>query len=879
MRPVALSIHNFSGGRLQEHDTFEGHLLPEPLASRRVRPGEAIRADLRVDSPATRLPYIELQLDAFAGSFLCGQAPAIYQARACLLFDLVIELNGQEIFRGGFYLRNHPDCDPIQQHALRFRASSLPLHAGQNTLVIRNRTGDRPFPSMRDLHVTAARWRESTGRLINHLHTPDALDRYLDAHPDPSLLSGVGYELELRRDLPQMIDDLAHDRAGNYLMIRPDTALNDGTLADPREVLGWVERLVQHGIYFSIMFFRAQGHCIDRALMRQIQKRAGEYLVSLNHHELGLVWYGGAQWRRTYLRKPVNSLADARDAYVEITRRRVRDELPRARGVVASSEASVLTHLNLQAGIELPLGELFPQHCGLVVSSIRGAARVYQRDRWGAHFALLWSLGNGVFYGWDQAKARRFGLAVRLAYLAGARVLYPESGLFAAIAGHLPRSSRRVLARNSADSDAPVQQQMRQAMREPRRLHAIHQLPADPHTDVAFMQGHLDPFAFRRAGGAVMDVAGLADEQADRGWGLLEVMMPNALILGDDAAAHDRWFAGSPLGQCDLVPASADADRLRRYRLLVVPGWNTLTAPIERQWLRYLRGGGTLVACAAQLRSDTRAGEVRSLLHDGDLRKLFGVRLGRLSGEVLEVVGRLPGERQARQRLVVPNQRLVHSQHLHVPHTVRCQVQGARVLLREAGTGEPVLVEHRVGRGRALLFTTHEYLGHPLLLPLARRLIQNLIAGLRRPLTVQGPPSLQHFVYRDGPTDRVALIDTDWTDEAGKCTAVIGAAGVRARVDVPAHGLRWVFHRAGLLATAGDQYCCIQVTRHTSRRTTLRCRGWTRHEITLIHPGRRVASVQVDGVEVACRARGERTRWAGDLHMDSVVQIAWRARA
>jgi hypothetical protein len=56
-----------------------------------------------------------------------------------------------------------------------------------------------------------------------------------------------------------------------------------------------------------------------------------------------------------------------------------------------------------------------------------------------------------------------------------------------------------------------------------------------------------------------------------------------------------HWFAGTPYGQVDIVPVEADDQCLAGYRLLVFPGWNTMTDGDLERLCRYVQNGGTLV--------------------------------------------------------------------------------------------------------------------------------------------------------------------------------------------------------------------------------------------------------------------------------------------
>jgi hypothetical protein len=80
-----------------------------------------------------------------------------------------------------------------------------------------------------------------------------------------------------------------------------------------------------------------------------------------------------------------------------------------------------------------------------------------------------------------------------------------------------------------------------------------------------------------------------------------------------------------------------------------------------------------------------------------------------------------------------------------------------------ASADRPLLVEHRIGKGRVFTWTAWTHLGHRGLLPLARRWMESLLP--EAPLSVRlegGDGVVAFFVYPENGRRKVYLVNTDW---------------------------------------------------------------------------------------------------------------------
>jgi len=242
----------------------------------------------------------------------------------------------------------------------------------------------------------------------------------------------------------------------------------------------------------------------------------------------------------------------------------------------------------------------------------------------------------------------------------------------------------------------------------------------------------------------------------ERGWLIADLFYPGVWlcpVLRDERTLR-RWFSGTPHGFADIVPIEADGGCLSAYRLLVFPGWHTMEPGDADRLAAWAGGGGTLVLSLAQLQDSadrTRVLRDPAGWHFTDrqrIERLTGLRiLGRgRSVDAVDAFGRSWSLEDAADGPLA---------------LADVEAAGATTVL-ETG-GRPLLVEHRIGRGRVYTWTAWRHPGHRGLMPLFRRFTESLLPGL--PLSVRlegGDGEVAFFAYPEGGKRRVYLVNTDW---------------------------------------------------------------------------------------------------------------------
>jgi hypothetical protein len=232
----------------------------------------------------------------------------------------------------------------------------------------------------------------------------------------------------------------------------------------------------------------------------------------------------------------------------------------------------------------------------------------------------------------------------------------------------------------------------------------------------------------------------------------------------------DSDLSASPAyGQYDIVPIEADVDALKKYDYLVFLGWNTMTDEDMDKLIEYVECGGTLLMTAAHLNySVKRSGEYIAPPREKMIR-LFGADF---TGEVVRTNNGFKFVRDsgldgylypgASSNMIDP---ILGTGYVDYAVT---ELQGATVggyiadgFTRNTREFPPVLLEHKLGRGFAMLATAREYPGAPAVYPLYRMLVRELVTLSHRncEIKVTASDRLRYSVYEDG---KIYLLNTDY---------------------------------------------------------------------------------------------------------------------
>lgn len=492
-------------------------------------------------------------------------------------------------------------------------------------------------------------------------------------------------------------------------------------------------------------------------------------------------------------REAAGDLKEALDGYLAFFAERMRElRLPGHKLVTFDSGGALCGHY-YRLGLDVHVAEIGPACNCFEETCCRGAAGAFGKP-WGVAVAMHWYCGQGGHYAYDVARVRYARLVMLSSYLAGARHIVWEGGVFDNLPVYnyiLSEESWRDFGRRYHDEPLPA---VRREFARTLDFHRAQQLPA-PRVRFGVLRGTNDLFSgtFSAACSPQGDM-GLA-----RGWTLLKVFLPH-VSWGrwgiDHGRPQRRWYSWTPHGQVDVVPAEAGSEALDGYGLLALVSWNTMTDELHGKLCAYVEGGGTLFAALPHFTSDTAQKMEWTCWNGGDLTRLCGVRVKGLGGRIERVrfstdlfESRLPREFVLADRdpLFVSD---FDEKYPVFSLDVTCfgcaiDVEGAEVLA-VSQRGEPVVLRRRLGRGWVYLLNTHHSLGRGRMLDLAEGLLGALVQAQDAPLRMTDPTErVAWFEYPDRGFTRYFLLNTDWAGEGAVSRVSVCLGGRDLDVDVP----------------------------------------------------------------------------------------------
>ena len=200
-----------------------------------------------------------------------------------------------------------------------------------------------------------------------------------------------------------------------------------------------------------------------------------------------------------------------------------------------------------------------------------------------------------------------------------------------------------------------------------------------------------------------------------------------------------------------------------------------------------------------------------NLVKDGDFSDLFGVRVtGR--GPQLNSIQAEDGIEGNPVRGTAQSFRPSYSPAAipkHPPvHLAKTELCGAEVLAREADSGEPLLIRHRLGKGEAYLLCTDEFPGSSWLSRFMTELVRGLSEAVPCPVGLDDPSGDVYYTVREEPETgltRVHLLNTDWTEAGNERRCVLRLGDQECAVTVKEGRLSEVVWLDGLAIGVEDE--------------------------------------------------------------------------
>ena len=423
-----------------------------------------------------------------------------------------------------------------------------------------------------------------------------------------------------------------------------------------------------------------------------------------------------------------------------------------------------------KAGMSLAEVQLNKSHNLLLLADARGAAKEAGKRIWGCH------ISEGAHKNpTGKEMLRMWWLSLYVAYFSGASVIYDEESVWRNWHEHI----------YSQNDYIPKMRQ--DILRTFYRFTKYHARKGKKKVDFALMQGK---YSCDCADGLLCSMTsaeppkvwgtfGARDDswnykEAEYGYQLADLFYPYAwtqsLVQKPDKIRH--WWTGTPYGEFDFISADAPASLLRQYKFIVIPGWNTMTAPLYHKIKTYIKNGGELFLSVPQLsthisRSFLDSMEDLALINSGDVADLCGVRVDGKGPEVDKIIINRHSGWEANIDKAYALQGDCGRGHSKI-HLAKIRSRGADIIAYDHGTKQPVLVEHKIDQGKLYLLTTYNYQGNVRMRKFVTDFLRSKVESHLAPFKISGDTEeIYYAAYTEAAEGIVRLyfINTDWTSD------------------------------------------------------------------------------------------------------------------
>ncbi len=547
--------------------------------------------------------------------------------------------------------------------------------------------------------------------------------------------------------------------------------------------LEWARFFTEHDICFAFLYTQQRGAPVGRKshltpeIVHDICEIAGDYFIGDMIGETGgfASWFDG-YYEGAQSKLPPQDFADmqqAKEYYVNTVHELVDLDHSLAVENVLAVEATMLSRYNFEAGVQYTFLEMMCGDPELLCASARGASQAYGRDFWGCHIAHEW---YGGLRQDDPLKYKRLRLAYYYAYMAGASLIYPESGDY----GMNSYGYRY-------DAEHPFCEEYRRNWAEFADFLQRDVRPGNhPHVKVAFVQGNLD--SYNGWGDTTVWNQFTRQEWGyaapEKSWDVVRDAYRSAAWHDVTAFGEQDMSAAPALGMYDVLPAEAPWEVMAQYDYLIFTGWNTMTEEIYENLKAYVRAGGRLLLAAAHLNTAAERAGVRRPIYDGKLADFLGCDI--LPDAVMKNVGVKFVKESLMPEVLYPAAGDLACDPIcpgGFAEWAQVEMKGGRVAafhsnaFFEKHEHTPALVEHAYGKGVVSLLTHWDYPGADGVYPLYRMIVKQWLSASARacPVQVLAGDRVRFAVYEQDGERVIYLLNTDYNVESTVRVRINGA--------------------------------------------------------------------------------------------------------
>ena len=572
----------------------------------------------------------------------------------------------------------------------------------------------------------------------------------------------------------------------NFIKIKPE-----GKYMEPESVREWVKYLADNKIYFAFSYATQHApegkECaLSAELISDMKEIAGEYYLGEFFGETGSAYacklpgyyveregcgktnkcdggdpYDGTIYISRHRRFKLPRYSDMKEAYegfIGVMSKFVNISKKLGTPGYYCVEANAFAKHNAAAGIEVPILEMCPGNSDIMLPIFRGTAKAFDSKQWGTYIAHGWY--GGLRHD-DPLKMKRLELVYKYAYLAGSSMFVLENG---------DNGIGYYGAKIPAESY--ICENYRRVLREFREFLKVDERPVGgPKVKVGFISGLYDGWAGKWGRSCLYNQFhseewGYSDPEYS--WKMLfELNEKRSWSEPENYGDYDT--SSTPAyGQFNIVPIEADVDHLSEYDYLIFLGWNTMTEENMKKLTEYVRRGGHLVMGAAHLNTQTKRNGEYIPIDDELIEDLFGCRH---FGEIRRTVNGVKFRHDSLdERVKYPRylsggcDAMFTAGYADYLRFATCDAKTIAYLadgFTEKMYDMPAVIENKLGKGVATLFTSINYPGNQSVYFTYRAIVREIISASSRECDIKviGSDRVRWSVYEG---NKVYLLNTDY---------------------------------------------------------------------------------------------------------------------
>ena len=585
---------------------------------------------------------------------------------------------------------------------------------------------------------------------------------YKNSQKIEELITGPGVETTYWHQLLRGTEDFFALETGNCLRISIDDFLNNLHHIPTPDWVPLIKYLVRRQKYFALQRIRVPHYSkIQHKDLKKLADIGGKLFAGVSIAEPVLFFAHDPAGKQTDLSMRIK-------AYRRYFRKRLEEVKLKGHKVVTFDSSGGMCGHYYQLGLDVQISEVAPACNILEEACSRGAATAFGKQ-WGVAAAMHWYAGQGAQYAYDEARVCYAWLVMMHSYLAGARQILWEGGMFDNLPVYnfiLSEESWRDFGRRY---DHPLLIKAREGFNRLLNFHRAQQLHS-PKVEFAVIRGINDmPISYSDS------TSRYGDMSMARSWALLKVFLPHFCQGGRLESGRNirRWYSATPYGQVDVVPAEADENAFKKYKMLSLLGWNTMTDELYSKLIEYVRSGGVLFISTAHFTTDTFQKLEWNFINKGDLSELCGVEILDLGGRVETVEFKADDFKERfDEKFVLSKKNPLFVEHFDELYPVfgndvtyfcgELKVKDAEIVA-VSQKNEPVVLRHKLGKGFVYLFNSYCHPGRGNFQKLAELVMRIIVEKFPSNVQIEDKEQLvSWFEYTGKQFNRYFFINTNW---------------------------------------------------------------------------------------------------------------------